>query len=132
MLSVLRAKLWGLAESEVQELIVTPTKRVSSSTLLSMAASDSASEAVKLIEGQYKFQLQNAQSDEELIDFVEEGFSKEMRDTSSLAFVWQGLSPGTILAFIKLLEFEVSNLSAIAIGVEAGIDSRKILSRLKL
>ena len=129
-LSVLRAKLWGLTEAEVQELIITPARRVSLPTLSSMAGADSVSEAVKMIESAYRFPLQGVLGDEELIDMVEDGFAKEMKETASLAFVWQGLSPGTILGLIKLLEFEVSNLAAIAIGVEAGMDPKKILSRL--
>jgi V/A-type H+/Na+-transporting ATPase subunit C len=132
VLSVLRSKLWGLAESEIQELIITPTRRVHAPTLNSMAGAESASEAIKLFESQYRFQVQAAQNDEEIIDMVEDGFAKELRETASLAFVWQGLSPGTILAMVKLLEFEVGNLAAIAIGVEAGIDARKIVSRLRL
>lgn len=132
VLSVLRAKLWGLSEAEVQELIITPARRVQVSTLLSMAGSDSVAEAVKLIEPSYRFQLQGAQNDEELIDLVEDGFATQLRETATLAFVWQGLSPGTILALIKLLEFEVSNLSAIAIGVEAGMDPKKIISKLRI
>jgi V/A-type H+/Na+-transporting ATPase subunit C len=132
VLSVLRSKLWGLSEGEVQELIITPARRVQLSTLTSMAAADSVAEAVKLIESSYRFPLQGAQSDEELIDQVEEGFAKETRDASSLAFVWQGLGPGTILGLVKLLEFEVSNLSAIAIGVEAGMDPKKIISKLRV
>jgi V/A-type H+-transporting ATPase subunit C len=132
VLSVLRSKLWGLAEAEVQELIITPARRVQLQALTSMAGTDSVNEAVKLMEPSYRFQLQGAQTDEELIDLVEDGFVTQMKETSSLAFVWQGLSPGTILALIKLLEFEVSNLAAIAIGVEAGIDPKKILSRLRM
>jgi V/A-type H+/Na+-transporting ATPase subunit C len=132
VLSVLRSKLWGLSETEIQELIITPARRVQLSTLMSMAGADSVVEAVKLIESSYRFQLQGAQSDEELIDLVEDGFSKQLRETATLSFVWQGLSPGTILALIKLLEFEVSNLAAIAVGVEAGIDSKKIISKLRL
>jgi len=132
VLSVLRSKLWGLKESEIQELVITPARRVSLPTLNSMAGADSVTEAVKMIESAYRFQLQGAQGDEELIDVVEDGFSKEMRDTAGLAFVWQGLGPGTILGLIKLLEFEVSNLAAIAIGVEAGMDPRKILSKLRV
>ena len=131
VLGVLRSKLWGLAEAEVQELIITPARRVSLSTLSSMAGADSVSEAVKLIESAYRLPLQGAQSDEKLIDLVEDGFAKEMKDSASLAFVWQGLGPGTILGLIKLLEFEVGNLAAIAIGVEAGIDPKKILSKLR-
>jgi V/A-type H+/Na+-transporting ATPase subunit C len=132
VLSVLRAKLWGLRESEVQELMITPPKRVSAATLASMGASESVVEAVKLIENQYRFQVQGSQNDEEVIDVVEDGFAKKLRETATLAFVWQGLSPGTILAFLKLMEFEIGNIAAIAIGVESGIEARKILSKLKL
>jgi V/A-type H+-transporting ATPase subunit C len=131
VLSVLRAKLWGLSEADMQELIITPARRVQHPTLASMVGADSVGEAVKLIESSYRFQLQGAQNDEELIDLVEDGFANQLRETATLAFVWQGLSPGTILALIKLLEFEVSNLSAIAIGVEAGMDPKKIISKLR-
>ena len=132
VLSVLRSKLWGLTEAEIQELIIAPARRVVLPTLNSMAAADSVPEAAKMIESAYHFSMQGAQGDEELIDMIEDGFSKEMRDTATLAFVWQGLSPGTILGLIKLLEFEVSNLAATAIGVEAGMDPKKILSKLRV
>jgi V/A-type H+-transporting ATPase subunit C len=132
VLSVLRSKLWGLAGAEVQELMITPARRVQLPALTSMAGADSISEAVKPIESSYRFQLQGAHNDEELIDLVEDGFAMQTKRTATLAFVWQGLSPGTILALVKLLEFEVSNLAAAAIGVEAGIDPKKILSKLKL
>ena len=132
VLSVLRSKLWGLGEAEVQELIITPAKRVQLPVLASMAGADSVAEAVKLIESAYRFPTQGAQGDEELIDMVEDGFANQMKETASLAFVWQGLSPGTILGLIKLMEFEVSNLAAVAIGVEAGMDQKKILSKLRV
>jgi V/A-type H+-transporting ATPase subunit C len=131
VLGVLRAKLWGLSESEIQELIISPARRVQQATLTSMTGADSITEAVKLFESSYRFQLLGAQNDEDLIDLVEEGFAKQTKETATLAFVWQGLSPGTILALIKLLEFEVSNLAAVAIGVEAGMDPKKILSRIR-
>lgn len=130
--SVLRAKLWGLRDSEVQELIVTPARRASVSLLNGMMASESTGEAVKILESAYRFQTAGAQNDEELIDAVEDAFAREMHRTSELAFVWQGLSPGTLLALIKLLEFEVNNLAAIAIGVEAGIEPKTILAKLNV
>jgi V/A-type H+-transporting ATPase subunit C len=132
VLSVLRSKLWGLTEAEVQELIITPARRIALPVLTSMAGADSVAEAAKMVESAYRFPLQGAQGDEEIIDMVEDGFAKQMRDTATLAFVWQRLSPGTILALIKLLEFEVSNLAAIAIGVEAGMEPKKILSKLRV
>jgi V/A-type H+-transporting ATPase subunit C len=131
VVSILRAKLWGLRESEIRDMIVTPAKRVPAPTLLSMAGADSVGEAVKLIEPAYQFLLRGAQNDEELADMVEDGFARKQKETATMAFVWQGLSPGTALAFIKLLEFEVGNLAAIAAGIEAGMEPRQILSRLR-
>jgi len=132
VVSVLRAKLWGLRESEIQELIITPARRVSASTLSSMAGAESVNEAVRLLEPAYRFTLPSVQSEEELIDAVEDAFAEELRETATLAFVWQGLGPGTILALVRLLEFEVANVAAIAIGVEAGIEPKKILSKLRI
>ncbi len=132
VLSVLRSKLWGMRESDVQSLVITPTGRVSASALGGMASADSVAEAVKLLETTHRFNLQGAQNDEEMIDMVEDGFAKESRTTAALAFVWQGLSAGTILALIKLLELEISNIAAIAIGIEASIEPKKILSKLRI
>ena len=131
-LAVLRSKLWGIPESEVHDLMIAPASRLSSATLSAMASSDSVTEAVKLVEPAYHFSLQGAENEEEVIDQVEDGFARLAKETARLAFVWQGLGPGTMLALIKLMEFEVSNLAAIAIGVEAGIDPKKILSKLRM
>lgn len=131
VLSVLRSKLWGFRESEIQELIVTPTGRVPVSTLASMAGAESVSEAAKLVESAYHFTFQRGQNEEDLIDMLEDAFAKKLRDTATLAFVWQRLSPGTILAIIRLLEFEVNDLAAIAVGIETGMETKKILSKLR-
>jgi V/A-type H+-transporting ATPase subunit C len=131
-LSILRSKLWGLPEQDVKELIITPTYRVPIATLNRVVGTESISEAAKLLESAYPLSAQGAIGDEQLIDSIEEGFTKEMKSTASKAFVWQGLSPGTALALVKLLEFEVGNLAAIAIGVEAHIEPKNILSKLRL
>jgi len=131
VLAVLRSKLWGLTEAEIQELMVAPTGRVQLPLLASMAGADSVAEAVKLVDPAYHFEVQGARSEEELIDLVEDGFAKLAQQTATLCFVWQSLGPGTMLAVIKLMEFEVSNLAAIAIGVEAGMDPKKIQSKLR-
>ena len=120
--AVLRSKLWGLSESEIQELAIPRGGRVHSSVLDSMAGADSVAEAAKLFDSVYHFELQGAQNDEELIDLVEDRFAQRSRETATLAFVWQGLSPGTMLALIKLMEFEVSNLAAMAVVGEAGFE----------
>lgn len=132
VLSVLRSKLWGLPEQEIRSLIITPTYRIPSSVLLRMKSSESTSVAVKLIEPVYSVDVQAAQNDEELIEQVEDNFTKEMKETATKAFYWQGLSLGIALDLVKLLEFEVSNLAAIAIGVEAKMDPKNILNKLRL
>jgi V/A-type H+/Na+-transporting ATPase subunit C len=131
VVSVLRAKLWGLRDADVQELIITPAGRVNLSTLKAMAAAESVTEGAKLLESSYHFSVPGASSDEGLIDVVEEAFAKELRQTAALAFVWQGLSAGTILAVVRLMEVEVGNLAAIAIGVEARMDPKQILAKLR-
>ena len=131
VLAVLRSKLWGLSESEIQELTISPGGRVQASALNGMAGADSVAEAVRVLDSTYRFDLQGAQNDEELIDLVEDRFAQRSKETATLAFVWQGLSPGTMLALVKLMEFEVSNLAAIAVGVEAGIEPRRIASKLR-
>lgn len=132
VLGVLRAKLWGLPESETGALVITPTHRVTTSVLSRMVGAESISEAAKLVEPAYGPVAQGGQDEEQLIDRVDDSFTNQMLRTASKAFVWQGLGPGTTLALIKLLEFEVGNLAAIAIGIEAGIDSRTILAKLRL
>ena len=132
VLALLRSKLWGLTESEMQELLVAPTGRVQLSVLSGMAGADSVTEAVKLLEPAYRFEFAAARSEEEVIDLVEDSFAKLALGTATLSFVWQSLGPGTMLALIKLMEFEVSNLAAIAIGVEAGMDPKKIQSKLRV
>ncbi len=130
VLAVLRSKLWGLPESDIEELIIAPAGRLPPSALSGMVRSDSVTEAARLIGPSYHFDLERAGHEEELIEMIEDGFAKRTRATATLAFVWQSLGPSTALALIKLMESEVSNLAAISIGVEAGMEPKQILSKL--
>jgi V/A-type H+-transporting ATPase subunit C len=132
VVSVLRAKLWGLPIQEVRNLLVTPAFRVPTSVLVKMIGSESVADAVKQFEQIYPIKVEGQTNDEELIDAVEEAFTDSMKATLTKTFTWQKLGPAYALALIKLLEFEVNDLAAIAIGVEAGIDPKKILSSLRI
>jgi V/A-type H+/Na+-transporting ATPase subunit C len=127
VLSVLRAKLWGLPSSEIKQLTIQPTFKYQLALLQRMIDSESAGEAVKLLQ----FEVPQTSDDEEAIVSVEDRFAAQSRAAASKAFVWQGLGPANALAMIKLMEGEVRNLSAIAIGVEAHIPTKDILSRLR-
>jgi V/A-type H+-transporting ATPase subunit C len=129
VLTVLRAKVWKLQESEVRSLVITPTYNVSMETLDRMITSESVDEAVRLLPEKYS--QETTQKDEEgIIDEIEQKFRKEGVRIASRAFLWQGLGLAVVLAFIKLLENEVNNLSAISVGVESGLESKRILSNL--
>jgi len=130
VVSVLRAKLWGLPIQEIRDLLVTPAFRVSTSVLMKMIGSESVPDALKQIEQIYPTKVEGQTNDEELVHAVEEEFTNRMKATLTKTFTWQKLGPAYALALIKLLEFEVNNLAAIAIGVEAGIEPKKILSKL--
>jgi len=130
--SVLRAKLWGLPSQEVRDLLVTPAFRVPLSVLMKMIGSESVSEAVKQIQQIYPSERAGLTSDEEVIEAVEEVLTNRMKATLTKTFVWQKLGPAYALALIKLLEFEVNDLAAIAVGVEAHMSAKDITSRLGL
>lgn len=132
VLSVLRSKLWGLPESETHSLLILPTYHVTFAVLERMVGAQSVSEAVKLAGRTYTTSGRARGDEERVIGEVEDGFTAEMKSTAQKAFVWQGLGPGTALALVRLLEFEVSDLAAITVGVEARIDPRTILAKLRI
>jgi V/A-type H+-transporting ATPase subunit C len=132
VMSVLRAKLWGLPSQEIRNLLITPAFRVPTSVLMKMIGSDSVSDAVKQIQQIYPTRMEGQTNDEELIDAVEEAFTNRMKATLAKTFAWQKLGPAYALAMIKLLEIEVNNLAAIAVGVEVQMSPKDIMNRLSL
>jgi len=132
VMSVLRAKLWGLPSQEVRDLLVTPAFRVPTSVLMKMIGSESVSDAVKQIQQICPTKVEGQTNDEELIKAVEDVFTNRMKATLTKTFVWQKLGPAYALALIKLLEFEVNDLAAIAVGVEARMSPKHIMNELGL
>ena len=132
VVSALRAKLWGLPSQEVRDLLVTPAFRVPAAVLMRMIGSESVSDAVRQIQQIYPTEVDGQANDDELIDAVEEMFTKRMRATLTKTFAWQKLGPAYALALIKLLEFEVNDLAAMAVGIEAQMSPRDIKNKLGL
>ena len=129
-LSVLRSKLWGLPETEITDLVITPTYRVTSAMLARMVGAESTEAAVKQLDQVVSVASSGQAGDEQLIDSVEVAFRRRMRGIISKSFTWQGIGPANALALIKLLEFEVNNLAAVAIGVEAHMNPTDVLAKL--
>ncbi len=131
VLALLRAKLWGIQPSESKALLILPAFDVSLPRLQRIANAESISESITALEGTYGISLPSNVGDEAMVGALEESFSQLSRRTARRAFLWQGFGLSTVLGLIKLLEFEVRSLAAIAFGVEAAIPSKEIISSLK-
>jgi V/A-type H+-transporting ATPase subunit C len=132
VLSILRAKLWKLPEEEIRGLVVRPIGMGGSSGLQAMISAESIPEAIKAARGAFPQSFQTGGTDEEAIDSLETYLTGESSRVARRSFAWQGLSMSLGLALVKLLEFEVKNLAAISIGIEAGVDPKGIISRMVL
>jgi V/A-type H+-transporting ATPase subunit C len=130
ILSVLRAKLWRLPEEEVRSVVVNPPYNSRLTNLRGLIAAESVSEAVRQLGNVLPGLPQSHGSDEDAIDSIEDYFTTESIKVASKAFVWQGFGIAAALALTKLLEFEVKNLAAIAIGIEAHMDRKEVLAKL--
>jgi V/A-type H+/Na+-transporting ATPase subunit C len=130
ILSILRSKLWKIPEEEMKELIVTPTSSFSRSNVQELLAIETVAEASKLLEGTLPQTVGLNGTDEEIVDSIEDYFVSESLNVAKKSFVWQGVGLSYALALTKLLEFEVRNLAAISIGIEAGVEARTVLSKL--
>jgi vacuolar-type H+-ATPase subunit C/Vma6 len=130
ILSVLRAKLWRLPEQEVRSVVVNPPYGSRLTNLERLITAESVSEAVKQLGNILPELPQSNGSDEDTIDFIEDYFTAESLKVASKAWVWQGFGIAAALALTRLFEFEVRNLAAIAIGVEAHMDTKDVLAKL--
>lgn len=131
VLAVLRGKFWNLSPSDISDLIVTTTSKVTKETIQKMINTEKISEAIgELATTVYKDIIpQTATNDIEAILQLESGFeSTELRRVVS-AFRTM-FSVGIVVAALKLLMIEVRNLSAIASGIEQKVGTEAIVSRL--
>jgi V/A-type H+-transporting ATPase subunit C len=131
VLAVLRGKFWNLSPSDISDLIVTTTSKVTKDTIQKMINTEKISEAIgELATTVYKDIIpQTATNDIEAILQLESGFeSTELKRVVS-AFRTM-FSVGIVVAALKLLMIEVRNLSAIASGIEQKVGTEAIVSRL--
>ncbi|HEX9677881.1 V-type ATPase subunit [Nitrososphaera sp.] len=131
ILAVLRGKYWGLSPTEIEDLIVATTSKVSRDTLQKMINIEKVSEAMtELGNTVYKDIIpQSATDDINAIMQLEASFeSLQLRRVISSFRVM--FSVGIMVAALKLMMTEVRNLSAIASGVEQGVPTESIMANL--
>jgi V/A-type H+-transporting ATPase subunit C len=131
VLAVLRGKYWGLSATDIDELIVATTSKVSRDTLQKMMNIEKVTEAMaELGNTVYKDIIPQAPSDDiSAIMQLEAGFEAMgmKRVISSFRTMF---SVGIMVAALKLMMIEVRNLSAIASGVEQKVPTESIMANL--
>jgi V/A-type H+-transporting ATPase subunit C len=131
IMAVLRGKYWGLSTTDIDELIVTTTSKVSRETLQKMMNIEKVSEALtELGNTVYKDLVPQTTADDiSTIMQLEAGF-EAMEFKKVLSSFRTMFSVGIMVAAIKLMMIEVRNLSAIASGVEQKVSTEQIVANL--
>lgn len=134
VLAVLRGKFWGLSTTDINDLIVATTPKVTRDTLQKMVNTEKVSEAIAELSNtasrEYEGIIpQTSANDIDAIMQLEAGFEAiELKRV--LGSFRTMFSVGIMLAALKLMMIEVRNLSAIASGIEQKVPTETIVSRL--
>jgi V/A-type H+-transporting ATPase subunit C len=132
ILSILRAKFWGLDENQIQSLIVPYTGTSSKELLTRMVSADSVKSALnELASTPYKDLIPQQDNAIDAINQFENSFDRLIHDGMQKAFV-RMFSYSTVVAIVRLIEYEVRNLSSITFAVEQKISPDVTMSKLIL
>lgn len=128
IMSILRGKFWNLDENQLQHLIVSNASSESREMFTKMISADSLKSALnELLSTHYKGLV--PQDENEAISKFESSFERKIYNTMNAQFV-RIFGFSTIVAIVRLLDFEVRNLSAITYAVEQRIPSDTVMSKI--
>lgn len=128
IMSILRGKFWNLDENQLQHLIVSNASSESRETFTKMISADSLKSALnELLSTHYKGLVPQDETD--AISKFERSFEWKIYNTMNAQFV-RIFGFSTIVAIVRLLDFEVRNLSAITYAVEQKIPSDTVMSKI--
>ncbi len=128
IMSILRGKFWNLDENQLQHLIVSNASSESREMFTKMISADSLKSALnELLSTHYKGLV--PQDENDAISKFESSFERKIYNTMNAQFV-RIFGFSTIVAIVRLLDFEVRNLSAITYAVEQRIPSDTVMSKI--
>jgi V/A-type H+-transporting ATPase subunit C len=128
IMSILRGKFWNLDENQLQHLIVSNASSESREMFTKMISADSLKSALnELLSTHYKGMV--PQDENDAISKFENSFEHKIYNTMNSQFV-RIFGFSTIVAIVRLLDFEVRNLSAITYAVEQKIPSDTVMSKI--
>lgn len=130
--SVLRAREWGLSPADAEQLIVEPEFRVPKEMLVALARSESAGESISQLEKTPYSGLVTQQdaSNPSWISVLESAFERLKIRAARRTFTWDIFSISEALGILKLLEYEIRALSAIAFGIEQKLPRNEVMQKL--
>jgi len=132
LLSVIRGKFWGLNEQQIQDLVVTQTSTAPKELLGRMIAAATIRDAFsELTNTKYKTLIPQVENELDAIAEFEKAFEMEIYNSARKSFT-KMFSLATTIGIIKLTDFEVRNLAAIAFAVEQKIPTEITMSKLIL
>lgn len=128
IMSILRGKFWNLDENQLQHLIVSSASSESKEIFTRMISADSIKGALNELLGTHYKDLV-PQDEVDAIAKFERAFERKIYDTMNSQFV-RIFSFSTVVAIVRLLDYEIRNLSSIAFGVEQKIPTETVMERL--
>lgn len=130
MMCVLRGKFWNLDENQIQDLIV-PGASISTKEVLSrMVSADSIKSALnELVSTKYGSLVPQEENAIDAISQFERAFEMRIYNLMQSQF-GKIFGFSTVVAIVRLIEYEIRNLSSIAFAVEQKIPPETTMSRL--
>ena len=134
LLSVLRGKLWGLDDTQIDDLIATQTPSIPKDLLGRMIAAGSITDALdELTNTRYRNLIPEADGNSAMdtVATFERAFEKALYHASARTFT-KMFSFATVIGITKLTTYEVRNLAAIAYAVEQRVPTETTMSKIIL
>ncbi|MDA4130384.1 MAG: V-type ATPase subunit [Thaumarchaeota archaeon] len=130
--SVLRAREWGLSPNDAEQLIIEPEFRVSKEILVALARAETPAESIAQLDRTPYAGLvtQQDSSNAGWISLLEAKFEKLKIRAARRTFTWDIFSISEALGILKLLEYEIRALSAIAFGIETKLPRTEIMQKI--
>ncbi|HSA97644.1 MAG TPA: V-type ATPase subunit [Candidatus Nitrosotenuis sp.] len=130
MMCVLRGKFWNLDENQIQDLIV-PGASISTKEVLSrMVSADSIKSALnELVSTKYGSLVPQEENAIDAISQFERAFEMRIYNLMQSQF-GKMFGFSTVVAIVRLIEYEIRNLASIAFAVEQKIPPETTMSRL--
>ena len=132
ILSVLRAKALDLPSTTIEKLVVFIERReVEAIRIRRLIRARSVEEIADIIRRLGYIELGKIESLHDLITFLEKRSLEKDYELAKITF-YKEPTPAAVLAYLKLKEFEIENLSKIAFGIEFNLPREEIAKKLIL